>query len=49
MSSATDHFEAELEALIRRFRFEYDLSYAVAVGCLALAAQRLMQEAESSE
>lgn len=47
--SAIDHFGDELDRLVQRFRFEYELSYAEAVGCLTMRAHLLMSEAEELE
>lgn len=38
------HFLTELEKLIDRFRAEYDLTYAEAVGCLEIVQQALIVE-----
>ena len=47
--SAVDHFADELDRLVLRFRHEYSLSYAEAVGCLTMRAHLLMTEAEGLE
>jgi len=44
--SSVDHFADELDRLVQRFRFEYSLSYAEAVGCLMMRAHTLMVEAD---
>lgn len=41
---ATEHFAQELGLLMKRFRQEYELTYAEALGCLELAKFDLMQE-----
>lgn len=39
-----EHFDRELGRLIERFRLEYSLSYAAAVGVLYLRLNHLAQE-----
>lgn len=43
-SNASDHFIEELERVITRFRQEYDLTYAEAIGCLELVKFDLVAE-----
>lgn len=40
------HFGLELDKVINRFREEYDLSYAAAIGALYYRAHRLANELE---
>lgn len=42
--NASKHFCAELDSLIERFRHEYDMSYAEAIGCLELIKADLVEE-----
>lgn len=42
---ACDHFLHELQRVIKRFRSEYEMSYAEAIGCLTYQAQVLGDEA----
>lgn len=44
-SRVEDHLHHEIERVIERFRYEYELSYAQAVGVLQLMAFDLMREA----
>jgi hypothetical protein len=48
-SRACEHFDLELQRLVRRFRAEYEMSYAEAIGCLTLAAARITEEALGAE
>lgn len=48
-SRAIDHFSDELDRLVDRFRSEYEAKYAEIVGCLAMKAHLLMNEAEDRE
>lgn len=41
-----DHFSNELDALVNRFRDEYDISYASVIGILHMKAHTLCGEAE---
>ena len=43
------HFEKDLNALLDRFRSEYDLPYAAVVGVLHMTAFKLCQEAMEEE
>lgn len=43
-SRAAKHFEKELSSLIERFRLEYELTYAEAVGVLETAKLTLFME-----
>lgn len=45
---AAEHFCEELDKLIERFRQEYDMSYAEAVGCLELTKADLVRECQES-
>lgn len=49
MSRASDHLARELAYLIDRFRLEYKLTYAEAVGVLELVKSDLIEEARKSE
>lgn len=40
------HFADEIDKIVERFRAEYDLPYASAVGTLMMKAHLLMVEAE---
>lgn len=40
------HFADEIDRIVERFRAEYDLPYASAVGVLMMKAHLLMVEAE---
>lgn len=42
-------FADELDALVERYRKEFDLCYASAVGALTMKAHLLMVEAENQE
>lgn len=42
----TDHFANELDALVDRFRSEYEMSYAVVIGTLQMKIHLLCNEAE---
>jgi hypothetical protein len=42
-------FSDEIEKVINRFRDEFDLPYAAAVGVLHIAAERLSREAVNTE
>lgn len=44
-SRAANHLQDEMDKLINRFRFEYDMSYAEIVGCLELIKSGLTFEA----
>ena len=44
----TDAFFGDLTALVDRYKAEFDLSYAVVLGCLALKAHQLADEAVNS-
>lgn len=48
MNRASDHFAKELASLIERFRMEYKLTYAEAVGVLELVKSDLIEEARKS-
>ena len=48
MSRASDHLARELAYLIDRFRMEYKLTYAEAVGVLELVKSDLIEEARKS-
>ncbi len=45
----TDHFAAELDRLVDRFRAEYELSYATVIGTLTLKATFLALEAREAD
>lgn len=45
----TEHFETELRKLVDRFRWEYNLSYAMAIGVLTLKIADLAREAMLEE
>lgn len=49
MSIAVDHLGDELDRLIDRFRNEYDMTYAEAVGVLQMKIHALCREDEESE
>lgn len=42
----TDHFSNELDALVERFRNEYELSYSIVVGTLQMKIHLLCKEAQ---
>lgn len=42
---AVEHFADELDRIVRRARFEYDLTYAEVVGTLQMKAWLLCDEA----
>lgn len=42
----TDHFANELDALVDRFRSEYEMSYATTVGVLEMKIHLLCNEAK---
>ncbi len=44
-SEQIDAFASELDALINRFRAEFDMTYAATIGTLMLAVHDLQQEA----
>lgn len=48
-SRAVEAFDIEIERLVDRFRAEWDLSYAEAIGALQMAAHRILAEAWASE
>lgn len=48
-SRAAKHFECELNALVERFRHEYDLTYAEAVGVLELVKLGLCVEFQNDD
>src|SRR5687768_1848922 len=41
----TDHFADDIDALVNRYRSEYDMSYAAVVGVLAMKMHLLCAEA----
>lgn len=43
------HLEAEIEAVIQRFRMEYSLTVASAIGVLYLAAHKLAKSATEED
>ena len=45
MSNRVEHLGDEIDNLINRFRMEYDMTYAEAVGVLFMKAQLLCNEA----
>ena len=48
-SRAASHFEGELNALLERFRHEYELTYVEAVGVLELVKMSLAVELNDDE
>lgn len=44
MSRAVEHFGTELELLIKRFRSEYDMTYAELIGCLEITKFDILTE-----
>ena len=46
MSRAVQHFADELDRLVDRFRAEYELTYAEAIGALFIKASLLAHENE---
>lgn len=46
---ATNHFAAELDALVERFRGEYDITYAEVLGVLIIKTHLLTEEACDAE
>lgn len=40
-----EHFENDLDALVERYRSEYEMTYAAMVGCLQLKIHALGDEA----
>ena len=42
-------FEADVDALVDRYRSEFDLPYAVAIGVLTMKAQQLCAEATEDD
>lgn len=49
MSQETEHFSNELDALIERFRHEYDITYAEMTGALQMKIFLLNREAEQRQ
>lgn len=47
-TKATEAFSEALEALVDRFRQEWDLTYAEAVGCLTIVASDIANDARES-
>lgn len=47
--SSTTAFADELDRLVLRFRYEFDISYAEVVGCLMMKAHFLLDEAAERE
>lgn len=45
----TEHFDVELTALIRRFRLEYEMTYAAVIGTLQIKIVELVNEAQDDE
>lgn len=40
-----EHFENDLDALVERYRKEFDMTYAAVIGCLQLQIHALSDEA----
>jgi len=47
MNNAVPHFIDELNTLLNRFREEYEMTYAEAIGCLFLKCHDLADEAQT--
>ena len=46
MTNRVEHLSDEIDRLVDRFRMEYEMTYAEAVGVLFMKAQLLCEEAE---
>lgn len=49
MKEQIEAFADEIDNVVRRFRAEYDLTYAAAIGVLDLAKHKLLNEALGQE
>lgn len=46
MPNGPDHFIKEVEAIINRFRLEYEMNYAELVGCLEYLKAGVIHESQ---
>lgn len=49
MSQQVDHFANDLDAMVDRYRAEYDLTYADVIGALTIKIHLLCMEADERE